>query len=143
MTVVEAMQAALAVEHQVVYGYGVVGARGGKLLRRAAREALLGHEQRRLELERYLRAAGVQPVAAAPAYRLPFEVIDEPSAARLAAQLETAATGASWDVVAAAPSGDEVRGAAVRWLAESTRALEGFRLVEGRRDFLALPGQPS
>src|SRR5437764_503340 len=80
---------------------------------------------------------------AAPAYRPPSPVTDQPSAAGLGARLEEAAAGAMWDLTAAAGARTEPRRMAVQWLAESTRLLDQWRLASGAQDLVPLPGQPS
>ena len=142
MTLVEALQAALAVEQEVVYGYGVVGARSRGASRRSAYAALRAHQQRRDDIAGYLRAAGVQPSPPAPGYVVPFDVIDQQSAGRLGAVLEQASAGAAWDLVAAAGAGSEIRQWTVDRLAATARWLDQWRLVAGEQSLAALPGQP-
>ncbi|RKS74933.1 uncharacterized protein DUF4439 [Actinomadura pelletieri DSM 43383] len=81
----EAVQRVLAAEHATVYGYGVLGARLGGAPRETAKAVWNAHRARRDEL---VSALPVAPVAAAPAYRLPFPVTSPRAAARLAAVLE-------------------------------------------------------
>jgi hypothetical protein len=143
VTAVGTLQAALAVEHEVVYGYGVVGAWSGEASRRQAEQALAAHRLRRDALSAQIDAAGATPTPAAPGYPLPFTVDDETSAARLGARLENASAGAGWDLVAASRAGHLMRRDAVRWLSDSTRWLTWWRIAAGSRDFVALPGQPT
>ncbi|MEV7123385.1 ferritin-like domain-containing protein [Kitasatospora griseola] len=98
---VEALQAALAAEHAAVYGYGVVGAFlpvGPQ--REDGRAAYAAHQARRDAWQRLLAAGGASPAAAAPGYRLPFQVKDAATAGRLAAHLETQLTAAYADLCA-------------------------------------------
>ncbi|MEW1548503.1 ferritin-like domain-containing protein [Streptomyces tsukubensis] len=97
-----AVQAALAAEHAAVYGYGVVGARIGTARQPEARAAHTAHRARRDALIRAVRDLGGTPVAAAPAYALPFPVPDAAAAGRLAAHLEDRTAGACSDLVRAA-----------------------------------------
>lgn len=123
-----ALQAALAAEHAVVYGYGVVGGRIGGSRRGEARAAYDAHRARRDELARAIRDLGGQPAPAAAAYALPFAVKDSGTAVRLAAELEERVAGSYSDLVRAS-SGDRRRSAAealreaavrgVRWRGES------------------------
>ncbi|TXS73506.1 DUF4439 domain-containing protein [Streptomyces sp. me109] len=123
-----ALQAALAAEHAVVYGYGVVGGRIGESRRGEARAAYDAHRARRDELARAIRDLGGQPAPAAAAYALPFAVDDSGAAVRFAAELEERVAGSYSDLVRAA-SGDRRRSAAealreaavrgVRWRGES------------------------
>ncbi|MEU1531287.1 ferritin-like domain-containing protein [Streptomyces fagopyri] len=123
-----ALQAALAAEHAVVYGYGVVGGRIGGSRRAEARAAYDAHRARRDELARAIRDLGGRPAPAAAAYALPFAVKDSGTAVRLAADLEERVAGSYSDLVRAS-SGDRRRSAAealreaavrgVRWRGES------------------------
>ncbi len=97
---VPALQAALAAEHTAVYGYGIAGA----LLTGGDQAAALAdwrtHEQARDTLEAMIVKLGATPVAASPAYALPFAVNDARSARRLAAALEDGVTQAYLGLVA-------------------------------------------
>jgi hypothetical protein len=97
---VPALQAALAAEHTAVYGYGIAGA----LLTGGDQAAALAdwrtHEQARDILEAMIVKLGATPVAASPAYALPFAVNNARSARRLAAALEDGVTQAYLGLVA-------------------------------------------
>lgn len=136
------LQTAVAVEHQVVYGYGLAGARLTGRARRLALAALDAHATVRDALVAVLAHAGVAPTPAAPAYRPPFAVTDTPSALRLAVHLEDAAAGAAWDLVAAAAGGTDARRLAVGWLADSAVRDAQWRSLAGEPPEPALPGQP-
>jgi hypothetical protein len=136
MTVVEALQAALSVEQQVVYGYGVLGAQLSGKLESYAASCLTEHMTHRDAIAAMVTAAGATPVAAAPAYQLPFHVTDRSSARRLAVRLEQASAGAAWDLVASSDPGSAPRRSAVDWLTDAAVRLEGWGAE------LALPGQP-
>jgi S-adenosylhomocysteine hydrolase len=86
--VTEALQAALAGEHACVYGYGVVGSYLSDDAQTRARRALEAHELQRDNVRAILLALDVEPVAALPAYTLPFTVDDAQSARELARMLE-------------------------------------------------------
>lgn len=86
----QALQRGLAAEHAAVWGYGIVGAHLTGTERTAARADETAHRRRRDAVTATLTAAGIRPVAARPAYRLPFAVRDRAGALRLAVQLETA-----------------------------------------------------
>ncbi|MFD0025186.1 ferritin-like domain-containing protein [Streptomyces sp. NPDC058382] len=144
----DAAQAALAAEHAAVYGYGVAGGRVAKDRRSEATAAHHAHRARRDALVRTVRDLGGEPVAADPAYALPFAVPGPAAAVRLAAVLEDRVADVYSDLVRAADgplrreAADALREAAVRavrWrgsgvpfpgLAE--RAADGSR--EGRAD---------
>ncbi|MET9878409.1 ferritin-like domain-containing protein [Actinacidiphila glaucinigra] len=116
----KAVQAALSAEHAAVYGYGIVGARVGGELGGQAQQAYDAHRARRDALRRTVGDLGGEPVAAEPAYALPFEVPDAPAAVRLAAELEDRVAGVYADLVRAADAdlrreaADALREAAVR-----------------------------
>lgn len=88
MTPLEALQQALAGEHAAVYVYGVLGGRvsssGEPVLAGRLTSAYTTHRGRRDQLTAMVRAAGGEPVAAEPSYRLP-------NASRSPAQLRAGA----------------------------------------------------
>ncbi|MGW2212802.1 ferritin-like domain-containing protein [Streptomyces sp. NPDC001781] len=128
-----ALQAALTAEHAAVYGYGVVGGRIGTPRRGEARSAYDAHRAARDILARSVRDLGGEPVAASPAYALPFTVADSAAALRLAAELEERLAGVYADLVRAT-SGSRRTSAAVS-LREST-----VRAVRWSGHALAFPG---
>ena len=136
MTLREALAAALAVEHQVVYGYGVAGAHLSAAARPRALRALDAHRQRR---DRLAALVGPSAPAAAAAYALPFPVRDDATARSLCAVLEDGCAGAAWDLVAAAAAASTGRDLGVSWLAESAVAAARWRGVSPGPP---LPGQP-
>ncbi len=128
----DALQSALAAEHAAVYGYGVVGAFlpvGPQ--REDGRAAYAAHQARRDAWQRLLSTGGVSPTAAAPGYRLPFQVTDAASAGRLAAFLETQLTAAYADLCTA----PALRAQAAAALRESA-----LRAAHWGADLPALPG---
>ncbi|MHA5051743.1 ferritin-like domain-containing protein [Streptomyces sp. SD15] len=129
----DALQAALAAEHAVVYGYGVVGGRIGTERRSEARAAYDAHRARRDELARAVRDLGGKPVVAAAAYALPFAVKDSAAAVRFAAELEERVAGVYSDLVRAS-SGDR-RGSAAQALREAA-----VRAVRWRGESVPFPG---
>ena len=108
---VTALQGALAAEHAAVYGYGVAGALLSGAARAAAQDDWTAHQVARDSLERMLTGLGATPVAASPAYRLPFTVTSAKSAARLAAYLEDGVTRGYLGVVAVSDPGLRAFGA--------------------------------
>ncbi|MHB9858697.1 ferritin-like domain-containing protein [Streptomyces sp. YIM S03343] len=123
-----AVQAALAAEHAVVYGYGVVGGRISEQRRSEAHAAYDAHRARRDALGREVRDLGGRPVAADAAYSLPFPVPDSAAAVRLAAELEERVAAVYSDLVRATEGARrrDAAGAlreaavrAVRWSGES------------------------
>jgi len=128
-----AVQAALAAEHAIVYGYGVVGGRIVEGRRTEARAAYDTHRARRDELTRAVSDLGGKPEPAAAAYALPFTVTDSESAVRLAAELEDRVAGVYSDLVRAA-KGDRRRAAAQALREAAVRA------VRWRGESVAFPG---
>ncbi|MCX4588859.1 ferritin-like domain-containing protein [Streptomyces sp. NBC_01549] len=128
-----ALQAALAAEHAVVYGYGVVGGKIDDSRRGEARSAYDAHRARRDELARAIRDVGGKPEVSAAAYALPFDVRDSAAAVRLAADLEERVAGVYSDLVRAS-SGDRRRMAA-----EALREA-AVRAVRWRGESVAFPG---
>jgi hypothetical protein len=95
-----ALQGALAAEHAAVYGYGIVGAMLTGAKQAGARTDWTAHQVARDTLVTMLTSLGATPVAASPAYKLPFAVTNAESAARLAATLENGVTRAYLGLVA-------------------------------------------
>jgi hypothetical protein len=86
-----ALQRTLAAEHAAVYVFAALGGRASSLTAHALRSALStaydAHLQRRDRLRILTTAAGGDPVAAEPAYRLPTAVTGaQPSAAAIEAE---------------------------------------------------------
>jgi hypothetical protein len=136
MSLVPALQSALAVEQQVVYGYGVLGPQFRGSAKTYAANCLAAHMTHRDAVAALVSAAGATPVAAAPAYQLPFQVSNPASARQLAVRLEQASAGATWDLISGSSPGSPARTSAVGWLTDSAVRLEHWGAE------LALPGQP-
>jgi hypothetical protein len=120
-TAVMALQAVLAAEHAVIYGYGVVGAMLSGSEQATARADWTTHQESRDSLAAMLVKRGATPVAASPAYRLPFPVTNAKSARKLAAALEADVTRAYLGLVAVTEP--ELRSFAARQMqAAATRA---------------------
>jgi len=137
---VEALRAAVAVEDQTVYGYGLAGARLTARDRARALTALDAHRARRDQLVTALTRTGGAPPTAAPAYIPPSPVIDSRSARSLCAALEDACAGAAWDLAAATAAATPTRALAIRWLSDAAVAAAGWRA--GSTLSPALPGRP-
>jgi hypothetical protein len=129
----KALQAALRAEHAAVYGYGVVGGRISGERKDEVRAVYDAHRARRDELARAVRDLGGRPVAADPAYALPFPVTDTGSAVRLAVELEEGVAGVYSDLVRA------VEGVRRRTAAEALREA-AVRAVRWRGSSVAFPG---
>lgn len=132
-----ALQAALATEYEVVYGYGVAGAHLSDDAETYALSRLTVHMQRRDALTALIASAGGTPVSARAAYRLPFRVTNATSAGLLAGHLEQGASDAYWDLVAAAPASSSARQQAIDWLTDSAMSAAQWGATQ------ALPGQPA
>ena len=133
--VVPALQGALAAEHAAVYGYGVAGALLAGAAQVQARADWLAHQLARDTLEAMLTKLGATPVAASPAYRLPFAVSGAASARRLAAALEEGVTGAYLGVVA-------VDDPALRAFGAKAMQVSANRAVTWSGATVAFPGMP-
>ncbi len=97
---VAALQAALAAEHAAVYGYGIVGSMLSGVDQATAYKDWVAHQVARDTLEAMLSKLGATPVAASPAYALPFAVTGTETAKQLAVTLEDGVTRAYLAVVA-------------------------------------------
>jgi hypothetical protein len=123
MTLVEALQAALAAEHVAVYAYGVVGGQlHGHAQLGAATNAYDTHRARRAALRELIEAAHTVPVPAASAYDLGGPVTTVGAARALAGRVERGAGAAYADLVA--PAQGELRTSVAAWLTDS--ALRGL-----------------
>ncbi len=119
---IAALQQALAAEHAVSYGYGVVGAHltTGSAAAGAAYADWVAHLRAADRLTEMISARGGTPAAAAVAYQLPFPVASAAEAQRLAAAMEDGVAQAYLAVVALPESGlrsfgaQRVRAAALR-----------------------------
>jgi Domain of unknown function (DUF4439) len=131
----QTVQSALAAEHAAVFGYGVVGGKLPENARGRARTAYDAHRSRRDVLERTVRDLGGDPVAAAPAYALPFPVADTAAVVRLAAEIEDRVAAVYADMVGGTAGG--VRADAAAALREAA-----VRAVGWRGSGVAFPGLP-
>jgi hypothetical protein len=137
VTDLAALQAALAAEQTTIYGYGVSGAILTGSDRDDAMSALDAHQVVRDRLGALITAMGATPVAARPAYQLPFPVATQTAARELAGQLEQGCAGALWDLIAASPSQSPTRALAIGWLSDSAVRAAHWGAQQ------ALPGQPA
>ena len=130
------LQAALAAEHAAVYGYGVIGAVVSGATETLARADWLAHQEARDTLEAMLVKLGATPVAADPAYQLPFPVTGEASAVRLAAFLEDGVTEAYLGLVA-------VTDRTLRSFGALAMQPPANRALAWRGSTVAFPGMPT
>ncbi len=135
LAAIAALQGALAAEHAAVYGYGTVGAMLTGAALAEARADWTAHQVARDTLEAMLTRRGATPVAAAPAYKLPFPVTGAASAKKLAATLEDGVTRAYLGVVA-------VDGPALRAFGATAMQTSAGRALAWRGTTVAFPGMP-
>src|SRR3984957_15073724 len=133
---VAALQGALAAEHAAVYGYGIVGAMLTGREQPDARAGWTAHQVARDTLEAMLTRLGATPVAASPAYELPFAVAGAASAKRLPAALEDG--GARADL-----GGVGVDSPALRAFGATAMQVSANRAVAWRGSTVAFPGMPA
>jgi hypothetical protein len=133
---IAAMQAALAAEHAAVYGYGVTGAMLTGKAKSLAYADWRAHEIARDTLAAMIVKLGATPVAASPAYTLPFAVTNASSARRLAAVLEDGVTRAYLGLVG-------VNDRALRIFGALAMQLPATRAAAWRGSTVAFPGMPS
>jgi hypothetical protein len=132
---IAAMQAALAAEHAAVYGYGVTGAMLTGSAKSLAYADWRAHEIARDTLAALIVKLGATPVAASPAYTLPFAVTNASSARRLAAVLEDGVTRAYLGLVG-------VNDRALRTFGALAMQPPATRAAAWRGSTVAFPGMP-
>jgi hypothetical protein len=125
-----AWQAALAAEHQAVFGYALLGVQLRGPQQRFAVSCSDAHEALRDATETAMSEAGVRPVPPQPDYPTLYPVSDAPAARALAVRLEDACA-AAWRYLFAQAALDH---AAAR-LGEAQDALtaSAVRAVQWRR----------
>jgi len=133
---IAALQTALAAEHAAVYGYGVAGALLGGADLANAKADWNAHQLARDNLQAMLTRLGATPVAASPAYKLPFRVTSAKSAAKLAATLEEGVTRAYLGLVA-------VSNPALRTYAARAMQTSANRALAWSGTTTAFPGMPT
>jgi Domain of unknown function (DUF4439) len=134
-TGISALQGALAAEHAAVYGYGVAGAMLTGAALAQARAGWTAHQVARDTLEAMLTRLGATPVAASPAYELPFAVTGPASAKELAAALENGVTRAYLALVA-------VNDPALRTFGAKAMQISANRATAWSGITVAFPGLP-
>jgi hypothetical protein len=133
---IAALQGALAAEHAAVYGYSLAGAMLAGAALTQARAGWLAHQVARDTLTAMLTGLGATPVAASPAYGLPFAVTGAASAKRLAAALEDGVTRAYLGLVA-------VNDPALRTFGAKAMQVSANRAVAWSGSTVAFPGMPA
>ncbi len=133
---VAALQGALAAEHAAVYGYGVGGAMPEGRAQSHPRASWTAHRVARDTLVAMLTKLGATPVAASPAYQIPFAATNANLAKELAATLEDGVTRAYLAVVA-------VTDPTLRAFAARAMQTSANRAVSWRGTTVAFPGMPA
>jgi hypothetical protein len=135
---VELLAELLQSEHEVVYGYGVLGARLDEQTRRQALAAFDVHRARRDALAAQLRARGVEPEPTEAAYDV--AVGDAAGAVALAVRLEEG-MALRWRDLVGGTDDDGLRRLALSGLQETAvRAATWRRVAGGGPVTVALPG---
>ena len=132
---IAALQTALAAEHAAVYGYGVAGALLGGADLVNAKADWNAHQLARDNLAAMLTRLGATPVAASPAYELPFTVAGAAAARRLAVTLEEGVTRAYLAMVA-------VSNLDLRFFGAKAMQTAANRATAWRGSTVAFPGMP-
>ncbi|MBA2554809.1 MAG: ferritin-like domain-containing protein [Geodermatophilaceae bacterium] len=141
MTEVDALQDALAGEHAVIWGYGVVGAEAAEQHLPAVRAAEQAHRTRRDDTADLLRSMSAEPIESEAYYELPFPVTDPALAVSLAVHLEEG-SAAAWRFVLGQTEDAELRRTALVALSESALQAVQWRLQAGIAPAtVAFPGQ--
>jgi len=137
---VDAWQAALAAEHQAVFGYGLLGPRAGTDAALAA-AGQSAHEHLRDATGAALLAAHVTPVPPAADYPALYPVADQAAARRLALRLEDGCA-AAWRFLflQAAGRAGLRRAAQDNLTASAVRGVQWRRLVDPQHPATAFPG---
>jgi hypothetical protein len=133
------LAAALEMEHQTVYGYGVLGPYLTESQRTAARAAEATHRARRDRVEALL--GDTAPTAAA-GYALPQPVTDKASALALAALLEDGVTTA-YRAALAATEGAHRKLALDGMIDAANRATAWKRAAGKAPSTVPFPGRPA
>lgn len=138
---IAALQAALAAEHAAVWAYGLIAAYLPAERAEAVADAATAHRARRDATERLLSGAGIEPVAAEPAYRVPAPVDDPADALRLAVTAETD-TAETWRSAIERSSLRPVRAAALDALTGAAVRAARWRDMAGDETVtVAFPGK--
>lgn len=137
----DALQEALAAEHAVIWGYGVVGAAAADNILDRVGAAEQVHRARRSDTAARLRAVDAVPVEPEASYELPFDVVDPPTALQLAAELEDGCASA-WRYLLGQTDDAELRGVALAALTACAVQATRWRRTAGVSPAtVAFPGQ--
>ncbi|WP_422748194.1 ferritin-like domain-containing protein [Mycobacterium sp. WMMD1722] len=135
-----ALYDAVAVEHGIIYGYGLVSAHSTPDDNWLVATSISMHRERREAAIAMLQARGVAPPLPAAGYELPQPVESPDDAARLAVQMEEDAATA-WRAVVEQASASEDRAFGVTALTQSAVAAAQWTQILGDRPVtVAFPG---
>jgi hypothetical protein len=121
---------AVAGEHGVIYGYGLVSAHSTPDLNELVSESLAGHRELREEGIARLVARKVTPPVPALGYQMPFAVDNPTAAEKLAVRMEESSATAWRAVLEQAKAGDD-RELAVNALTTAAVTAAKWRAVLG------------
>ena len=131
---------AVAGEHGIIYGYGLVSAHTTPDANDIVSFALAEHRERREEAIARLAARDVAAPLPAAGYRLPIEIDGPADAAKLAVRMEED-SAVAWRAVLERASTNEDRAFAVTALTESAVTAAKWREVVGMQpSTVAFPG---
>jgi hypothetical protein len=137
----ERLVAALKAEHAAIFAYGVLGARLDQTTVAFATESETAHRSRRDAVAQRLAGQNITPPPPEPAYVLPTPVIDQPSALKLAIEVEQRAA-AIWREALPDTTGDDRKLALDALVDCAVRATKARVLAGVRPATVALPGKP-
>ncbi|MDQ1715416.1 MAG: hypothetical protein QOC60_1361 [Frankiaceae bacterium] len=140
MTAADALNATLAVEHEALYAYAVIGAHANTAAAPLARSAYDAHQGWRDRLSTLVTDAGGQPVPPEAAYKIALPVVDNAGALTLAATVEDGCAVAYEQLVVAAEE-PALRSTAAAGLIECATRATRWRLLAGQRQTAAFPGR--
>ena len=132
MSVTGAWQAALAVEHQAVFAYGLLGPRLSGTAQDLARTCAAAHATLRDTTEQSLAAAGVTPAGARGDYPALYPVDGPAAARRVAVRVEEDCASAWRYLYAVAASASGASSLAARGAAQDALTASAVRAVQWR-----------
>jgi Domain of unknown function (DUF4439) len=131
---------AVAGEHGVIYGYGLVSAHSTPDANDLVAAAMAEHRARREQAIARLIARNVAPPLPAPGYQMPIAVDSPGDAAKMAVRMEED-SAVAWRVVLERATTNEDRAFAVTALTESSVTAAKWRAVVGTQPItVAFPG---
>jgi hypothetical protein len=131
---------AIATEHAIIYGYGLVSAHATPDLNELVSTSLAGHRARREAAIAMLGARSVSAPLPAAGYQLPIQVVNPTDAANLAVRMEQDAAVA-WRAVLEQATTNDDRAFAVTALTQSAVAAARWnRVLQLSPITVAFPG---